>query len=185
MVFTNWTNYALQSNNTTTGASGLEAFGVSDFVEGNFLGTDPTGTTAMPNHNGIFADNGPGFGFNSGNIIGGTTPQARNLISGNSFFNLAFLSISFEGQAEGNYVGTDITGTKTIPASGAGISANGPTIVIGGTLAGDGNLVSGSYVNVDLNDVTEGNAAKNSTVQGNLVGTDADGYESHPEPTQR
>ena len=49
-------------------------------VEGCFLGTDPTGTSASANTQGVNCD----FGFNvSGTRIGGTTAAARNLISGN------------------------------------------------------------------------------------------------------
>ncbi|GAG24572.1 unnamed protein product, partial [marine sediment metagenome] len=46
-------------------------------IQGNYLGTDPAGTEARPNH-----DSGIGIGT-SGNLIGGTTPAARNVLSGN------------------------------------------------------------------------------------------------------
>ncbi len=43
-------------------------------VEGNFLGTDITGTVALGNGIGVFIDG------TSNNLIGGTTVAARNLI---------------------------------------------------------------------------------------------------------
>ena len=46
-------------------------------IEGNFIGTDPTGTLARPNSGGIRV-------FSSDNRIGGLTPAARNVISGNT-----------------------------------------------------------------------------------------------------
>ena len=50
-------------------------------IEGNFIGTNATGTAALPNSYGIYItpDGGPG-----GNMIGGTAPGAGNLISGNT-----------------------------------------------------------------------------------------------------
>src|SRR5262249_9467911 len=49
-------------------------------VEGCFIGTDPTGTLARGNTQGINFD----FGQDTSNgVVGGTTPAARNLISGN------------------------------------------------------------------------------------------------------
>src|SRR5262249_46630039 len=47
-------------------------------IEGNFVGTNPEGTAAQPNQNGIYISN------SSSNIIGGLTPGARNIVSGNA-----------------------------------------------------------------------------------------------------
>jgi len=173
--FTGWTNAAI-SNNTASGAEGIEANGVADFIEGNFFGTDPTGKVAAPNRIGVFADNGPGFGNTSGgNIIGGTTPQARNILSGNNNSGILFLSTAIEAQLQGNFVGLDITGAATVSNTLDGVGLNGPTVTIGGTLPGTANVIAGNGTNVDINDLTEGGAASNSRVQGNLIGTDATG----------
>ena len=113
--FTGWTNPEISSGSnggsTASGAEGIEANGVQDFIEGNFFGTDPTGKVAAPNRIGVFADNGPGFGSTAGgNIIGGTTPQARNILSGNNNSGVLFLSTALEAQLQGNFIGLDITG---------------------------------------------------------------------------
>src|SRR5438132_1603726 len=51
----------------------------NNVVSGNFIGTDVTGATEMPNATpGVLISTG------SNNLIGGTTAAARNLISGNS-----------------------------------------------------------------------------------------------------
>ena len=176
--FTGWNTPQISqtsSGSTASGAEGMEANGVGDFIEGNFFGTDPTGKVAVPNRIGIFADNGPLFGSAPGNIIGGTTPQARNLLSGNHVAGVLFLSTAFEAQLQGNFVGTDITGAALLGNDSDGAGLNGATVTIGGTLPGAGNLLTGNGTNVDINDITNGGAAKNSTVQGNLVGTDATG----------
>ena len=187
LVFTGWTNPDItsgSSGSTASGAEGIEANGVQDYIEGNFFGTDTTGKTAAPNRIGVFADNGPGFGSTEGgNIIGGTTPQARNILSGNSNSGVLFLSTALEAQLQGNFIGLDITGTAIVPNptetnrsnvfDGAGL--NGPTVTIGGTLPGTGNFIAGNGTNVDINDLTNGDQASDSIVQGNFIGTDATG----------
>jgi hypothetical protein len=52
-------------------------------IEGNFIGTNPTGTAALPNGSGGNGGITLGSGTPSNCTIGGTTPAARNLISGN------------------------------------------------------------------------------------------------------
>src|SRR5262249_38281960 len=46
-------------------------------IQGNFIGTDATGMSAMGNRNGVLMDESPN------NHIGGLEPGQRNLISGN------------------------------------------------------------------------------------------------------
>jgi len=187
LIFTGWTNPDItttSSGSTASGAEGMEADGVQDYIEGNFFGVDSTGKTAASNRIGVFADNGPGFGSpDGGNIIGGTTPQARNILSGNSNSGVLFLSTALEAQLQGNFIGLDITGTAIVSNpqetdrsntfDGAGL--NGATITIGGTLPGTANVIAGNGTNVDINDLTEGGQAADSIVQGNLIGTDATG----------
>jgi hypothetical protein len=162
----------------------MEANGIGDFIEGNFFGTDVTGKTAVPNRIGVFSDNGPAFGnTGGGNVIGGTTPQARNILSGNNNSGILFLSTSLESQLQGNFIGLDATGAAIVSNpqeadrsnsfDGAGL--NGATITIGGTLPGTGNVIAGNGTNVDINDLTDGGQASDSIVQGNLIGTDATG----------
>jgi len=60
--------------------SGLYLFGsgaTNNVVQGNFIGTDASGQNALPNGGGIGLDTSPG------NLIGGTTTGARNVVSGN------------------------------------------------------------------------------------------------------
>ena len=47
-------------------------------VEGDYIGTDSTGSKALPNFIGVVIQNGA-----SDNTIGGTTASARDVISGN------------------------------------------------------------------------------------------------------
>src|SRR5215213_8922629 len=65
-------------NEFHTGAIFIGPAGGGSHVEGCYLGTDVTGKIAIPNV-------GAGVGvFSSNNVIGGSTPSARNVISGNN-----------------------------------------------------------------------------------------------------
>jgi Domain of unknown function DUF11/FG-GAP-like repeat/Putative binding domain, N-terminal len=181
--FTRWTN-PLIANGTASGAMGIEANGVGDYIEGNFFGTDPTGTLAKDpttsatygNRIGVFADNGPGFGnMGGGTILGGTTPQARNILSNNQTGGALFLATAYEAHLEGNFIGLDASGAKALANTDDGVGANGPTVTLGGTLPGDGNVISANGTDIDFNDITNGGQASDSIAQGNLVGTDATG----------
>ncbi len=181
MDFTGWTNPYV-SGGTASGAEGIEANGVGDFIEGNYFGTDPTGSlstnpttsTSYGNRIGVFVDNGPENNA-GGNIIGGTTPEARNILSNNEVGGILFLSIAYEGQAQGNFIGLDHTGAAALPNTDDGVGSNGPTIVIGGIAPNSGNVISQNTTDIDFNDITNGGVAANSFAWGNLIGTDSTG----------
>lgn len=140
-------------------------------VAGNLIGTDATGAAALPNPAyGIFLSNGA-----SSNLIGGTVPDARNVISGNGSTGIRLESPGSNANViRGNYIGLDTSGTHALPNSFRGINvADGPVgTIIGGTLAGAGNVVSG---NLETGIVVEGVRAIGTVIQGNYVGTDATG----------
>lgn len=178
---TGWANPSI-SGNTASGGMGIEASGVGDIIEGNFFGTDPTATlktdpktsTSYGDRIGVFVDNGP-LNNDGGNIIGGTTTQARNILSNNQVGGILFLSIGYEGQAQGNFIGLDHTGATPMPNTDDGVGANGPTIVIGGIAPHSGNVISQNGTNIDFNDITNGGVAANSFAWGNYLGTDSTG----------
>jgi hypothetical protein len=136
-------------------------------VEGNFLGTDPTGLIARPN-TGHGINMGPG----DNNLIGGTTPAARNISSGNDTMGI-IADGSNNNVIQGNFIGVDATGATALGNGSEGIrffhSCSGN--LIGGTTAGARNIISGN-----VNDgavITFGPSG--NTIQGNFIGTDVTG----------
>jgi hypothetical protein len=166
-----------------------------DWISGNFLGTDPTGTQATPNNAGVEIDGGA-----SGNLIGsdgdGVNDAAeRDLVGGNLF---AGIWINGPGTTDnvvaGNFIGTDVSGTVALnngtqPITdsqgdifGGGVvissGASGNRIGTDGTSvddAGERNIIAGSSNDgIDIyGDGTTGNV-----VAGNFIGTDATGTQA-------
>jgi hypothetical protein len=135
-------------------------------VQGNYIGTDVTGTTAVPNGIGVIVEG-------SNNTIGGTATGAGNVISGNNARGSDGVCIDsgVSGVAvQGNYIGTDATGTTAV-ANSIGVDVEGPNNTIGGTIAGAGNVISGNK-----NDgVVIDSSASGVAVEGNYIGTDVTG----------
>ncbi|TAH21722.1 MAG: T9SS C-terminal target domain-containing protein [Cytophagales bacterium] len=155
-----------------TGIRILGSGAIGNTVQGNYIGTDASGASSLGNTtDGIILE----FGANN-NVIGGATASTRNLISGNGGNGI---SISNSGtsnnQIKGNYIGTNISGTGAIPngtSGGYGIVLfnNASGNLIGGTVAGEGNLISGNTsIGLAIDSST------NNTIQGNYIGTDANG----------
>jgi titin len=98
-------------------------------VAGNYIGTDATAKTTSATPAWVSSD---GLGINS--IIGGTAEGASNVISGNDSYGL-FLSSS-DSKAEGNYIGTDVTGRVDLGNSDHGVAVLGSDNTVGGTVSG-------------------------------------------------
>ncbi len=130
-------------------------------IQNNKIGTDVTGTLALPNNgSGIVCVSGT---FDAPLLIGG--PGAGNLISGNPMYGI-LINHHPDVTIQGNRIGTDVTGTVALGNAVGGIDQGGPNLVVGGTGAGEGNLVSGNPIGLDL-------SADGMVVQGNFVGVDA------------
>ncbi|HWD94660.1 MAG TPA: M12 family metallopeptidase [Verrucomicrobiae bacterium] len=145
-------------------------------IEGNFIGTDASGSQAVPNLFGGIAV------FNGANnvVIGGTNAGARNVISGNGTVGIYLLGNDASNNVvQGNFVGLDATGTVAVPNSFAGIYALGGAHdnLIGGANAGAGNIVSG---NVSEGIYIADPGTRNNLVQGNRIGTDVSGASGLP-----
>lgn len=135
-------------------------------IAGNYLGTNITGAVAAPT-TGV---NQGMVGIriqSSDNRIGGVTAAQRNLISGNGG-GVEISPGAMNNTVQGNYIGTDYTGTAGIPNS-AGIRIGASSNTIGGTVQGAGNLISGNNgTGIDI-------GGTGNVVVGNFIGTDATG----------
>jgi titin len=133
-------------------------------IEGNYIGTNTAGTAELGNdEHGVTLSNA------KDNVVGGTTPGARNVISGSNFHGV-LVSGPGGNRIEGNYIGTNASGTAELGNGEDGVLIHGtPNNVVGGTADGAGNLISGNTDGVRL--ITAG--ARGNKIEGNHIGTNA------------
>lgn len=161
----------LISGNLGTGLT-ISGFGSSNNqVQGNKIGTNASGIAALSNQgNGIFVF------VSTFNQIGGTNPDQRNIISGNTGTGV-FIQAGGLNTILNNYIGTDVNGSIAI-ANGFGVTGIGDGIgilgstrnQIGGFTPGSGNVISGNK-NAGISFV----GGQGNIIQGNKIGTDATG----------
>jgi CSLREA domain-containing protein len=166
--------------------NGLEAQGGGDTIAGNFVGTNPAGSAAEPNQNdGIRISN------SSNSTIGGTTPNARNVVSGNSVDGIHIVGSTGAPATgnliRGNFVGVNAAGTGSVGLRPSGITSaligtvagnalagieisGGTANTIGGFIAASANVVGFNTDGIALDDGAQGNL-----IQGNFSGVGADG----------
>ncbi len=155
------------SGNDTTGVFIAGSLSDGNQVLGNYIGVDVNGTADLGNgSSGVEVETG------SDNTIGGTTPGARNVISGNAG-NGIFFDRTTGNEALGNYIGTDASGTADLGNSLRGVLiGDSPNNTIGGTDPGARNIISGN----DANGVwIPGSLSDGNQVLGNYIGTDVSG----------
>lgn len=113
-------------------------------IQGNLIGTNTAGTAANPNlGDGIFQD----F-FTLPLVVGGTSAAARNIISGNRGNGIAGGSYYGTALIQGNYIGTDITGSQPLGNGKHGILASATGAQIGDPATTDGgNLIAFNTLN--------------------------------------
>ncbi|HXG68863.1 MAG TPA: HYR domain-containing protein, partial [Blastocatellia bacterium] len=98
---------------------GVVLGGDGNIVEGNYIGTNVAGTLALANAlDGVFVTG-------ANNTVGGSTPAARNLISGNRN-GVQISGVAATGnQVRGNFIGTDAGGANPIGNAQHGVFING------------------------------------------------------------
>lgn len=142
----------------------IYAYGASqdNRIVGNFIGTDRYGDNIVANYGGIKL-------ASAYNQIGGSASGEGNVISGNAYYAIQVMNTS-SAEIQGNRIGTNQAGTGRLQNMYGIYLYNSYGCLIGGTEEGAGNLISCNNINVYLNYSLNGN-----TVQGNQIGTDADG----------
>jgi len=143
--------------------SGFFVLGSEVAIEGNRIGTNAAGSAALPNTgSGIEAF------FGQGLLVGGSSPGAGNLISGNGVAGVRIFAPQ-GARIEGNLIGTDLTGRMPLgnvqqriivrssaypDPAGAGVSANvvafngdsGVVIGVDAANGSSGNRISGNSI---------------------------------------
>jgi hypothetical protein len=165
--------------------NGIHAPCTNNVVAGNFVGTDATGTKALPNGDGP-SQNGVGIGWSDGNRVGTDGDGVgddleRNIISGNYWDGVSILGSN--NVVAGNYIGTDVTGTQPL-----GNGDDGVDLVYGGTgniiginpchigkpdrpdWAGERNVIAANAVGIGIGETQGGHL-----IAGNWIGLLADG----------
>ncbi len=149
-------------------------------IECNYIGTDATGTAAVPNRMGIYGEGGWSDQITDGLTI------ANNLISGNTIQGVSIIGYGGVVTAQNNLIGTDASGMQALQNGEVGldirglieltvqanvVSANGG---YGGLAVGvhDGNegVVNNNYIGISLDGQTDlGNNGTGIYTEGDVV----------------
>lgn len=146
-----------------------------DIIEGNYIGTDPTGGQPLP-------DSLVGVGlYGPNNRLGGTTLSSRNVIS-SCWHNVEIIGNQAFGNdvgsgnlVQGNIIGLDASGTLALPGP---VPEAGITIwesdhdTIGGTDPGAGNIISGNLDGIYIGNTS---LSSDNVIRGNFIGLDITG----------
>jgi titin len=148
------------------GADGVvvDAFSacLNNLIVGNYLGTDISGSAALPNARGLSIN-----GLCNNNLV------QSNLVSGNSSHGL-FIG----GQSNvivGNLVGTDVAARKVVANGGNGVEVGLIGNTIGGVDPEERNVISGNVGHGIQIDPVSTASSYGHVVQGNYVGVDGSG----------
>ena len=158
----------------------LLALSSSTLIEGNLIGTDVTGQSALGNDVGVLI-----FGA-SENTVGGSDASAENVISGNTSCGIEIIGqSSTDNQFLGNRIGPVLSGDKAF-RSGSTDPRNpwlqpiGVLIIdsventIGSTTATSGNVIAGNDVGVEIAGFNASLSGSNFVI-GNDIGIASDG----------
>ena len=150
------------------GVSIFDSGATGNQIMGNYIGTDKDGDDDLGNNLGVNINGA------SNNMVGGTDAGARNIISGNIPSPPEFgldgdgVVITSPGttnnKVEGNYIGTDASGTADLGNSGSGVRIDNQASsnTVGGTDADDGT-VDGV---VKARNIISGNSADGVVIRG-------------------
>ncbi len=160
------------SGNTASNVFLSGANAKNNQISGNFIGTNSVGTASLNSgQSGVaLIDTG------GGNIIGGATPQTRNIISGNALYGVELVGTTHHATVQGNFIGTDDSGIRAIGNLQGGIAVwnGGNFSTIGGTSSAQGNVISGNSRNgIQIDGATT--TPDQITIQSNYIGVDATG----------
>lgn len=132
-------------------------------VVGNWIGIRPDGSVDE-NALGVVVSG------STNTTIGGQTANERNLLTGNSLAAVWITSSARQTTIQGNFFGTDSSGSNVVDSGNIGISISDGSsqTLIGGDESGQGNLIAG----FDWGIAVSSSAGTDTTLYGNTLGTD-------------
>lgn len=144
-------------------------------IDGNFFGTNATGTTASPfttaNDIALVVDSA-----SVNNTVGGATAASRNLISGNNGGITVGSAGTTNNVFQNNYIGTDAAGTSALPnIQGISFSFVDANTVRGNVISGNSVLFNPASAGIVISE-----ASSHILVVGNRIGTNAAGTAALP-----
>ena len=133
--------------------------GTGNIIIGNYIGVDVLGTSALGNGSS-------GFVLSSdSNVVGGKEAGEGNIIAGSGLSGLVVNGD--KNTIQGNYIGTDVSGTLDLGNGRHGILINGSSNnLIGGVESGSGNLI---YNNGERGVLISNGTSMNNTILGNSI----------------
>jgi uncharacterized repeat protein (TIGR01451 family) len=170
------------SPQSNTGSGIFTRRGNGNLIQGNHVGIDVTGTTAI----GVGFVRGIEIIDASNNTVGGAVEGARNVISGNGSNGLVIASTgtsTANNVVQGNYIGTDASGLVAVPNSSnpppsledaaVRIFGDAPGTIIGGTTPEARNIIAGNGASGIS--IEHGTSPGLEVIQGNWIGVNAAG----------
>ncbi len=161
------------SGNLVSGNRGdgirVETWPHGNLLTGNKVGTDLNGALPLGNL---------GHGIHllspAGNTVGGSAAGAGNLVSANDGDGIHTSDGSPQNTLYGNKIGVNASGSAALPNQGRGVYLASFGNMLGGTEAGQGNLVSGNrYAGVYIANDSPANQVLGNTIGANAGGTGA------------
>ena len=155
----------------------IEAGSESSGITGNYIGTNLTGTAALPNTYGVVVNaNENQIGSTGGVTPGGACTGECNLISGNStagiWLQAPYVGTSVAVDVMSNYIGTNASGNAAIPNSIGIWQGGGAHIGSNINVAASRNVISGNSSHGIFTNVAN---SQHNMIRGNFIGTDSSG----------
>lgn len=149
--------------------------GRQNVVQGNYIGTNVAGTSALPNNDGVdlFAQGTPGTP-GTGSTIGGGTASAGNVISGNTRYGVLVGLIGTSSDAYtvigANVIGLNAPGKSALPNARGVLLDRAKYTTVGGPGV-QANVIAGN--SADGVTITDGGVS--NLVTNNFIGTTSAG----------
>jgi uncharacterized repeat protein (TIGR01451 family) len=135
-------------------------------LQGNFIGTNAAGTASIPNRGG-----GVTINQASGNTVGGSVAEARNVISGNQLYGVGVFNNSSNNVIAGNWIGISTTG-NSLGNQVNGVVIDSSNNTVGGTAAAGNRIMSNGAHGVTVVNGTGNDIRGNAISQNGGLGID-------------